>query len=144
MRRMNPAAGYWLVKTEPGEYAFEDLCREKRTVWDGVKNALALQHLRAMKRGDGVLIYHSGKPKAVVGLAQVVRGAYPDPEIDDPKRVVVDLEAGAPLPEPVPLQAIKQRPAFKEFALVRISRLSVMPVPEKLWTQILRMGKMKA
>lgn len=135
-------AGYWLLKTEPDHYSFEDLRRDKRTCWDGVKNNLALKHIRTMKRGDAVLIYHTGKVRAAVGRAKVVRGPYPDPEKDDEKLVVVDIEAGKPLPKPVPLADVKADGRFADFALVRISRLSVMPVPSLLWKALLKMGGM--
>lgn len=133
-------AGYWLIKTEPGDFSFEDLQRDKRTVWDGVRNALALKHLRAMRKGDQVLLYHSGKVRAAVGLAKVVREAYPDPESDDEKFVVVDLAAGRALQKSVALAEIKAKPLFKHFDLVRISRLSVMPVPAEIWKALLKMG----
>ena len=118
----------WLVKTEPNDYSFEDLVGDGRTRWDGIKNALALKHLRQMKKGDEVLIYHTGKEKAVIGTGAVVRGPYPDPEQDDPKLAVVDLKAGKALPAPVTLAAVKADRSFADFALVRMSRLSVMPV----------------
>ncbi len=118
----------WLLKTEPSTYGFDDLVREGRTVWDGVKNAVALKHLRAMRRGDEVLVYHTGKEKQIVGTARVAADPYPDPRGKDPKLVVVDLEAGSRLPAPVTLASVKADPAFADFALVRLPRLSVMPV----------------
>jgi predicted RNA-binding protein with PUA-like domain len=127
----------WLVKTEPGAYSFADLLREGTTRWEGVKNALALRHLRAMAAGDGVLIYETGGVKAVVGTATVARGAYPDPRGKDPKLVVVDLRAGRALGKPVTLAAIKADPAFRDFALVRMGRLSVMPVTAAQWDRLL-------
>ena len=132
--------GYWLVKTEPGDYSFEDLQREKKTRWDGVRNNLALKHIRAMKKGDEVLIYHSGKSRSAVGLARIVRGPYADPEEDDEKLAVVDLQAGKALPDPVCLADVKADKRFAELALVRISRLSVMPVPASMWKALLKMG----
>lgn len=122
----------WLVKSDPESYGWADLARERRTVWDGVANALALRHLAAMRPGDDCLIYESGKVKALVGLARVVAEPRPDPVAGDPRRLVVELEAVAPLPEPVTLAAVKADPAFAEFALVRQSRLSVLPVPAPL------------
>lgn len=130
----------WLVKTEPDEYSFADLQKEGRDVWDGVRNHAALKHMRSMKVGDEVLVYHTGKERAIVGLANVVREAYPDPQAGDPKWVVVDLEAVAPLANPVTLAAIKADPAFADWELVRISRLSVMPVPDHLWERIMAMA----
>jgi len=131
---------HWLVKTEPGCYTFDELQREKRTVWDGVSNPQALIFLREMKLGDDVLVDHTGKEKRVVGLAKVVRAAYPDPNENDDKLVVVDVKAVKAIPEPVSLKAIKADKAFADFHLVRNSRLSVMPVPENLWQKLLRMG----
>jgi predicted RNA-binding protein with PUA-like domain len=130
----------WLVKSDPETYAFDDLVRERRARWDGVANALALRHLAAMRPGDEVLVYESGKVKAVVGRARVVSAPYPDPAADDPKLVVVDLEAGARLARPVPLADVRADPAFAAFELVRQSRLSVMPVPGEHWKRLLAMG----
>jgi len=131
---------YWILKTEPSTYSFADLQKATRTVWDGVANPVALKHLREMNVGDDVLIYHTGDEKAVVGHAKVVKAAYPDPRQDDPKLVVVDLEAGKPLATSVTLKAIKADPAFAELALVRQGRLSVVPVPALLWARLLKMG----
>lgn len=131
----------WLVKTEPDEYSFADLQKAGRDVWDGVRNFAALKHMRAMKAGDEVLVYHTGNVRAIVGLARVVREAYPDPKAGDDKWVVVDLEAVTPLPRPVSLAEIKADPAFSDWELVRISRLSVMPVPDHLWERILEMAR---
>lgn len=127
----------WLVKTEPGTYSFEDLRREGRTTWDGVRNALAQRHLRAMRRGDPVLVYHTAGERAVVGLARVARGPYPDPGAGGTGAVAVDLAAGRPLAAPVPLARIKAEPALADLALLRISRLSVMPVSDRQWQRLL-------
>ena len=121
-------AACWLLKTEPSTYSWQDLVREKRTVWDGITNAAALIAMRQMKQGDEALIYHSGSERAIVGIAKIVKGAYPDPKRDDPKLAVVDVAPVTPLAEPVPLAAIKARKDLADFALVRISRLSTMPV----------------
>ena len=133
-------AGSWIVKTEPGSYAFEDLVREGRTAWDGVRNAQALIHLRAMREGDRVLVYHSGDQKALVGLARVARAPYADPAAGDPKLVVVDLVPDRPLPRPVTLTAIKADGRFGELALVRQGRLSVMPVTPAHWKALLKLA----
>src|SRR3989441_13165807 len=117
---------YWIVKTEPSTYSYDDLARQKTAVWDGVKNNLALKHLRQMKPGDRVLVYHTGDEKAVVGVAEVTSEAYPDAKQQDPKLAVVDLRAGERLPRAVPLTEIKKDRAFADLALVRIGRLSVM------------------
>ncbi len=132
--------GHWILKTEPSAYSFARLESERRAVWDGVTNPLALKHLRDMAVGDDVLIYHTGAEKALVGLARVVRAAYPDPKAGNPKLVVVDLEAGRPLPAPVPLAAVKADPLVADLALVRMGRLSVVPVPAAQWTRLLALG----
>jgi predicted RNA-binding protein with PUA-like domain len=138
---MTPAkasgAGRWIVKTEPSSYSWADLERDGRTVWDGVKNAQALIHLRAMREGDQVLVYHSGDQKALVGLARVARGPYPDPKLDDPKLVVIDLAAERALVRPVPLAEIKASGKFAQLALVRQGRLSVMPASAAEWKGLL-------
>ncbi len=130
----------WLVKTEPTTYSFDDLSRDRRTTWDGVRNALAQQHLRAMRKGDEVLVYHSGTDRAVVGLAKVSQSPFPDPGAGDPKLVAIGLTAGRRFKQPVPLAAIKADPAFDGFALVRNSRLSVMPVSAAAWKRLLALG----
>jgi predicted RNA-binding protein with PUA-like domain len=134
---------YWILKTEPTTYSFERLLKDRRTVWDGVSNPLALKHLGEMAVGDQVLIYHTGDEKAAVGLARVVRAAYADPKANDPKLVVVDLEAGHPLPKPVTLAAVKADPAFADLALVRMGRLSVVPVKPEQWKRLLAMADEK-
>lgn len=131
----------WLVKQEPESYPFARLAEEGRTVWDGVRNYQARNNLASMKEGDAVLYYHSGGAREVVGLAKVVRAAYPDPTTDDDRWVAVDLAADRALPRPVPLEEIKADPALAELALVRQSRLSVMPVTEAEWKRILALSK---
>ena len=133
-------AGGWIVKTEPTSYAWEDLVRDRRTVWDGVRNAQALIHLRAMREGDRVLVYHSGDQKALVGLAHVARGPYADPAAGDPKLVVVDLAPDRALPKPVSLAVIKADGRFGALALVRQGRLSVMPVTAIQWKALLKLA----
>jgi predicted RNA-binding protein with PUA-like domain len=132
---------YWILKTEPSTYSFDRLVNERRAVWDGVNNALALKHIRSMVKGDQAFIYHTGDEKALVGLAQIVSEPYPDPKGDDPKLAVVDIEAGDRLAHPVTLAAIKADPAFAELGLVRMSRLSVVPVPANQWKQLLKMAR---
>lgn len=131
---------HWILKTEPSEYSFAQLRADRRTAWTGITNAQALIHLRTMAVGDECLIYHTGGEKALVGRATVVKAAYPDPARDAPKLVAVDVAAGAPLPQPVPLAAIKADPAFRELGLVRQSRLSVVPVPPPMWRRLLAMA----
>jgi predicted RNA-binding protein with PUA-like domain len=130
----------WLLKSEPGTYSFSDLVREGRACWDGVSNPAALGHLRAMKKGDEALFYHTGAEKAIVGLARIVSDPYPDPKLDDPRRVVVDVAAVRPLEHPVTLSAVKADPRFRNLGLVRIGRLSVMPVSPEEWKALLVMS----
>ena len=131
---------YWILKTEPSSYSFDQLEREKTAIWDGVKNNLALKHIREMRPGDQVLIYHTGDEKAVVGMAEVVSAPYPDPKKKDTKLVVVDLQAAGRLPQPVPLAAIKADKAFADLALVRMGRLSVVPATTAQWKRLLHLG----
>jgi len=131
----------WLFKTEPGDYSYADLERDGHTVWDGVGNNWALKNLREVKAGDRALIYHTGKDKAVMGEAKVVSDPYPDPELDDPKMAVVDVEPVRAWTHPVKLAEIKANPAFADFMLVRFSRLSVMPVEAKILKRLERMAR---
>jgi predicted RNA-binding protein with PUA-like domain len=131
----------WLFKEEPTHYSFADLERDGTAVWDGVANPLALQNLRQVAAGDRVLFYHTGKEKAVVGEMEVVAGPAPDPDSGDEKRVVVTVKAVRPLQHPVPLGRIKGDPAFAGWELVRLPRLSVMPVTEAQWRRIEELGR---
>jgi len=131
---------YWILKTEPSAYSFDELERDRTAVWDGVTNPLALKHLREMQPGDDVLIYHTGDEKAVVGLARVTAAAYPDPRAKDPKLVVVELKPGRRLKRPVTLAEIKPEPAFHDLALVRMPRLSVVPATAVHWKKLLAMA----
>lgn len=131
---------YWILKTEPDSYSYADLTRDGATVWDGVANNAALIHLRAMAPGDAALIYHTGDERRAVGLAEVVRGPYPDPKLADPKLVVVDVRPAGELPRPVELAAIKADPFFADFALVRQGRLSVVPVTAEQWARLMAMA----
>jgi len=132
---------YFLFKTEPSTFSLFDLKSLKKTVWDGVRNNLALKHLRMIKKGDEIFIYHTGEEKCVVGIAKVVSGPYPDPKLKDPKLVVVDIAYRATLRKPVSLSNIKAQRVLKDFPLVKISRLSVMPVSEDAWDFIIAMSK---
>jgi len=134
---------YWILKTEPSTYSFEDLRREGRTRWDGISNAVALKHLRSMRRGDRALVYHTGDEKRMVGLATVASDPYPDPS-GEQSASVVDLEAGPPLAQPVTLAQVKADTAFADLGLVRMSRLSVVPVPEAQWKRLLGMAGTRA
>lgn len=131
---------YWILKTDADSYPFDQLERERRAVWDGVTNALALKHIRSMAPGDTALIYHSNVGKDLVGLARITSEPYPDPKRQDPKLVVVDIEADRRLPKPVSLAAVKADPAFSDLGLVRMSRLSVIPVPAEQWRKLLSMA----
>ncbi|HET7212309.1 MAG TPA: EVE domain-containing protein [Terriglobia bacterium] len=134
-------AGKWLFKSDPEHYSFQDLARDKKTVWDGISNNLALKHLRNVRRGDEVIIYHSGGERAVVGLAEVLSDPYPDPKGQDARLVVVDIAARGTVPRPVSLDEIKKRTELKDFDLVRLPRLSVMPVSEKHWKSIFSLAQ---
>ena len=131
---------HWILKTDADVYPFDQLERERKTVWDGVSNAVALKHIRSMAPGDPLLIYHSGEGKELVGLARVTSPPYQDPKRNDPKLVVVDIEVGRRLPKTVSLAAVKADPFFADLGLVRMSRLSVSPVPEAQWRKLLAMG----
>lgn len=131
----------WLLKSDPETYSFADLERDGKTVWDGVSNNLALKHLRSIRKGDALLIYHTGEERAVVGLAEAVSDSYPDPKQKDPRLVVVDVKVGKRLARPASLDAIKQQASLKDFALVRMPRLSVMPVSEIQWKTLLDLAK---
>lgn len=133
---------YWLLKSEPQEYSWDDLKQAKRAVWDGVKNPLALKYLRAMQPDDEAFFYHTGKERRIVGVAQILTLPYPDPAVNDPKRVVVDIRAVRSLPQPVTLEQIKQDGNnFPGFDLIRLPRLSVIPVSTEYWQQILHLAE---
>lgn len=131
---------YWLLKTEPGSYAFADLQREGRTSWTGVKNPAAQKHLRAMRKGDRAAVYHTGDEKAAVGIAEVAREAYPDATAGG-DLACVDLVPVQPLPAPVTLAALKAHPAFAGSPLVRQGRLSVVPLDAAQWAALERLAR---
>lgn len=131
----------WLLKTEPDDYSYDDLESDGGTVWDGVGNNLALIHMRKVAKGDQALLYHTGRERKIVGVARVTSDPYPDPEHDDPKRVVFDVEPERRLASPVELSEIKADGSFDDWDLVRNPRLSVMPVPAKHWKRLLEMAK---
>lgn len=131
----------WLLKTEPGDYSWDALEKAGRACWDGVRNPAALRNLAAMKQGDRVLVYHTGDEKAVVGLAEVVRAAYPDPKYPDGKLVVVDVEAKARLARPVTLAELKALAVFRDSPLVRQGRLSVVPISAAQWEVVETRGR---
>jgi predicted RNA-binding protein with PUA-like domain len=131
----------WLLKTEPGEYSYDDLEREGRACWNGVRNPVALRNLGAMKKGDRVLVYHTGSEKAVAGTAEVVREAYVDPKAKNERLVVVDVEARERLARPVTLAEMKAMPEFAESPLVRQGRLSVVPLTAAQWKAVEARGR---
>ncbi|HKT81627.1 MAG TPA: EVE domain-containing protein [Vicinamibacterales bacterium] len=126
----------WLFKEEPSNYSFTELTKDKQTVWSGVKNPVAQRHLHAVKKGDRIFYYHTGNEKSVVGVAKALGDAYPDPKDKTGKAAVVDVGPVRALSRPVTLAEIKADASFKTFALVRISRLSVMPVTDEEWDRI--------
>ena len=131
---------YWLVKSEPEDYSFDDLQEDGKAMWDGVRNYAARNNLRRMAKGDLVLFYPSKQGLEVVGIARVCRESYPDPTEEREDWSVVDLEPVKPLPQPVTLKAIKSEPDLADIALVKNSRLSVMPLPDAAFAKILDMG----
>jgi predicted RNA-binding protein with PUA-like domain len=132
---------YWLLKSEPDVYSYVDLERDRQTIWDGVNNNLALKYIRTMQINDLALIYHTGNERRAVGISEVISLPYVDPKLDDPKRAVVDVRAVRSLPQPVTLAQIKQDSDFEGFDLIRISRLSVVPVSEAHWQKILKISE---
>jgi predicted RNA-binding protein with PUA-like domain len=135
------AVAFWIFKSEPDAYSYADLVRDGGTIWDGISNNAALLHLRSARPGDQALIYHTGDERSAVGLAEVTSDPYPDPKLDDPKLVVVDVRPLRALPRPVTLAAVKADPFFADFALVRQSRLSVVPVSDAQWARLLAMAE---
>lgn len=130
---------YWLVKQEPEKYSFDDLLKDKKTVWDGVRNYQARNNLRGMKKGDQVLFYHSVTDKAVVGLAQVSKENFPDP--NDEKWLAVELKPVEKFSNPITLEQIKNEKSLENIALIKQSRLSVMPLTKKEFEKILKLSK---
>jgi predicted RNA-binding protein with PUA-like domain len=131
---------HWILKTEPGDYSFEDLQEKKREVWDGITNALALQHLRKARGGDLALVYHTGEVRAAVGIARILGAPYPDPTRKDPALVVIDLEPVKPLARRVTLEEMRANPRLKGFDLFRLPRLSFVPVSAAQWNVLLKMS----
>jgi predicted RNA-binding protein with PUA-like domain len=132
---------YWLLKTEPSTYSWDDLVRDKSATWDGVANATALQHIRSMKKGDLALVYHTGGVRAAVGIATIASAPYPDPKEKDERLAVIDLKPKKKLAKPVGLDVIKADKTFAGWDLLRIGRLSVVPVPEAMWERILKLSE---
>ena len=134
---------HWLLKSEPSAYSWDQLVKEKHTSWTGVRNPQASANLKAMKVGDQCFFYHSGEGKEIVGIAEVAKTAYPDPTDKSGKAVTVDVKAVRPVKHPVTLAAIKADPEFKDFKLVRQSRLSVVPVSDQHWKLLMKMTEGK-
>jgi predicted RNA-binding protein with PUA-like domain len=134
---------YWLVKSEPGTWSWDDQVRDGTTHWDGVRNYQASNNLKAMKKGDRCFFYHSVNEKQIVGIVEVVKECYPDPSDPKGRFGMVDVKAVKPFKRPVTLAEIKDEPRLEEMALIRQSRLSVMPVSEEQWNLILAMGETK-
>jgi len=135
---------YWLVKSEPFKYSWEQFVKDGKTFWDGVRNYGARNNLKAMKKGDQVLFYHSNEGLAIVGIAEVVKEAYQDPTTTDPNWVAVDLKPARPIPKPVTLAQIKAESSLQDMDLVRLSRLSVGTVKEREFKKVLAMGGLKS
>src|SRR5215813_3409690 len=133
-------ANRWLLKTEPTDYSYDDLERDGRAVWDGVANNLALQHLRQIKKGDALIIYHTGDEKAIVGLAEAASLPYPDPREDNDKLAVIDVKPKRRAKRPVTLAEIKAVAELASFPLVRLPRLAVLPVSEAEWQRLSKMA----
>ena len=134
---------YWLVKSEPGTWSWDDQVKAGATNWDGVRNPQATNFMKAMRKGDRVFFYHSGEERRIVGVVEVAKEFYPDPKDKSGRFGLVDVKTVGPVPEPVTLAAIKAEPKLKDLLLVRQSRLSVMPVDEAAWKLIARMGGLK-
>ncbi len=132
---------YWLCKQEPSTYNLDLLQKEKTATWDGVHNNLAIKHINSMKKGDQAFFYHSGDEKQIVGIMEITSNPYPNPKEKNPRFVVVDVKYKKRLENPVTLAQIKTNPKFKNWELLRISRLSVMPVPTQIWSEILKISQ---
>lgn len=141
---MKKKSGHWMVKQEPETYSWDDFVKDGKTDWSGVRNYQARNNLREMKTGERVLFYHSGKDKAVVGIAEVVKSAYPDPTADDEQWVAVDLKPVRPLKNPVPLAAIRYDKRLADLPLIRQSQLSVMPLTKDEFDTIVATGDGKS
>lgn len=131
---------YWLVKQEPSGprgYNFETLKKDKKTIWDGVHNNLALKHMREIKKGDLVLFYHTGDERQIVGIMEVISDPYPNPKEDNKRFIVFDVKYKKSLKRPITLDEMKKQKKFQNWELIRISRLSVMPVPQQIWDTII-------
>jgi predicted RNA-binding protein with PUA-like domain len=129
---------YWLLKSEPGDYSWQDMERDKKTVWSGITNTTALMHIRTVKDGDQAFFYHSGGERRIVGVVRVAGGPYPDPKRNDPKLVVVNVECVGPVRTPVSLDELKAVPELEGWDLFRIGRLSFVPVSSAQWKAVMK------
>ena len=132
---------YWLLKQEPSVYNFDTLEKEKKTVWDGVHNNLALKYMRSMKKGDKAIFYHTGDERQAAGIVDIITDPYSNPKESDKRFIVFDVKVSSRLKRPVTLDEIKNDSKFRDWELVRNSRLSVMPVPRNLWNDIIKKSK---
>ncbi len=132
---------YWLLKTEPFKYSWENLQEDEHTYWDGVRNYQARNNLQAMKKGDMAYIYHSNEGKEIVGIAMVIKESYPDPTIDDDRWVAVDIAPVKSLEQPISLKELKANPKLENMSMLRQGRLSVCPISQEEWDEILRMSE---
>ncbi|MFN0207048.1 MAG: EVE domain-containing protein [Planctomycetota bacterium] len=131
---------HFLIKTEPGTYSFDDLAKERHTTWSGVTNALALKHIRSMKEGDECVLYHTGDERQGVGIARVIRAPYVDPKANNPKLIVVDLLCGERFPKPVTLASMREMPVFQDFDLLRLPRLSIVPMTNAHYLEMIKLA----
>lgn len=131
---------YWLLKTEPSDYTFDDLAKDKKTVWDGVANNAALINIRNARKGDLAFIYHTGDERQIVGIAQLISDPYADPKLDNPKMAVFDVKPVKKLKTPVTLAQIKADEKYFEFRLIKEGRLSVVSVPKEFWDDFIKLG----
>ncbi|MDX1595645.1 MAG: EVE domain-containing protein [Nitrosopumilaceae archaeon] len=135
---------YWLAKQEPDGprgYSFAQLKKDKKTIWDGVHNNLALKHMNNMKKGDLSFFYHTGKERQIVGIMEIISDPYPNPKENNKRFIAVDVKYKKPLKNPVTLDELKKQKKFKNWELLRISRLSVMPVPKNIWDSIIKISQ---
>ena len=135
---------YWLLKEEPKKYSFDILQKEKNTTWDGVKNNLALKNIKQIKKGDELFMYHTGTEKLIVGIAKVTSKPYPDPNQNDKRLLVFDIKVKKRLKRTISLKEIKLISIFEDFELVKLPRLSVMPVSQKYWNYIIKLSERKS
>lgn len=131
---------YWLLKTEPSDYTYDDLVKDKKTVWDGVANNAALINIRNARKGDLAFIYHTGDERQIVGIAEIVSDPYPDPKLDNPKMAVFDVKPRQKLVKPVTLAQIKADSKYRDFRLIKEGRLSVVSVPADFWNDFLKLS----